>query len=73
MGSLGQQRYEPVDKRIGGQIVVDADRVLLVWEPKRVVPSPYPGPFRISETALTMTPASRSPCIPRMEPCSTLS
>jgi uncharacterized protein (DUF427 family) len=43
MGSLGQLRYEPVDKRIrgviGGQVVIDTDRALLVWEPKRVVPS----------------------------------
>ena len=43
MGSLGQLRYEPVDKRIrgliGGQVVIDSDRALLVWEPKRVVPS----------------------------------
>jgi uncharacterized protein (DUF427 family) len=43
MGSLGELRYEPVDKRIrgriAGQVVVDTDRALLVWEPKRVVPS----------------------------------
>ena len=43
MGSLGQLRYEPVNKRIrgviGGQVVIDTDRALLVWEPKRVVPS----------------------------------
>ncbi len=43
MGSLGQLRYEPVDKRIrgliGGQVVIDTDHALLVWEPKRVVPS----------------------------------
>src|SRR3984957_14914737 len=39
----GQLRYEPVDKRIrgviGGQVVIDTNRALLVWEPKRVVPS----------------------------------
>ena len=43
MGSLGELRYEPIDKRIrgliGGQVVIDTDRALLVWEPKRVVPS----------------------------------
>jgi uncharacterized protein (DUF427 family) len=43
MGSLGQLRYEPVNKRIrgviAGQLVIDTDRALLVWEPKRVVPS----------------------------------
>lgn len=43
MGSLGQLRYEPIDKRIRGligeQVVIDTDRALLVWEPKRIVPS----------------------------------
>jgi uncharacterized protein (DUF427 family) len=43
MGSLGEVRYEPIGKRIrglvGGQVVIDTDRALLVWEPKRVVPS----------------------------------
>jgi uncharacterized protein (DUF427 family) len=52
MGSLGQLRYEPVDKRIrgliGGQVVIDTDRALLVWEPKRVVPS-YAVPVQALE------------------------
>lgn len=43
MQSLADLRYEPVPKRIrawlGGRIVIDTDRALLVWEPKRVVPS----------------------------------
>lgn len=43
MGSLEQLRYEPVEKRIRGviaqQVVIDTDRALLVWEPRRVVPS----------------------------------
>jgi len=43
MGSIGELRYEPVNKRIrgliGGQVVIDTDRALLVWEPKRVVAS----------------------------------
>jgi uncharacterized protein (DUF427 family) len=43
MGSLGELRYEPIDKRIrgliAGQVVIDTARALLVWEPKRVVPS----------------------------------
>jgi hypothetical protein len=43
MGSLGELRYEPVDKRIrgliAGQVVIDTHRALLVWEPKRVVAS----------------------------------
>lgn len=43
MGGLGQLRYEPIDKRIRGmladKVLVDTQRALLVWEPKRVVPS----------------------------------
>ena len=43
MGSLGQLRYEPVEKRIRGliaeQVVIDTDHALLVWEPRRIVPS----------------------------------
>ncbi len=43
MGSLGELRYEPVDKRIrgviGGQVIIDTVRAMLVWEPKRIVPS----------------------------------
>jgi uncharacterized protein (DUF427 family) len=43
MGNLDQLRYEPIEKRIramlAGQPVVDTQRALLVWEPKRVVPS----------------------------------
>ena len=43
MGGLGQLRYEPIEKRIRGRIgdrvVIDTDRALLVWEPRRVVPS----------------------------------
>ena len=43
MGSLGELRYEPVDKRIrgviGDQVIIDTLRARLVWEPKRVVPS----------------------------------
>ena len=59
MGSLGQLRYEPVDKRIrgviDGQVVIDTDRALLVWEPKRVVPS-YAVPAEELE-GLTSSPA----------------
>jgi uncharacterized protein (DUF427 family) len=43
MGELGALRYEPTEKRIratlGDRAVVDSTRALLVWEPKRVVPS----------------------------------
>src|SRR6185437_10359990 len=40
---VGQLRYEPTAKRIravlGGGTVVDTTRAVLVWEPRRVVPS----------------------------------
>ena len=61
MGSLGQLRYEPVDKRIrakvGGQVVIDTERALLVWEPKRVVPS-YAVPFQALEGVATEADAA---------------
>ena len=43
MAELGSLRYEPTEKRIratlDGRTVVDSKRALLVWEPKRVVPT----------------------------------
>lgn len=43
LSGLGQLRYEPTAKRIraelAGAVVVDTVRALLVWEPRRVVPS----------------------------------
>ena len=43
MRRLGELRYEPTEKRIratnGGETVVDSVRAMLVWEPRRVVPS----------------------------------
>jgi len=40
---FGQTRYEPTAKRIramlGGATVLDSTRAMLVWEPRRVVPS----------------------------------
>ena len=39
----GQLRHEPIEKRVraelGGQTIVDSTRAILVWEPRRVVPS----------------------------------
>jgi uncharacterized protein (DUF427 family) len=59
MGSLSELRYEPVDKRIrgviGDEVLIDTDRALLVWEPKRVVPS-YAVPAR--ELEEVASPAS---------------
>jgi uncharacterized protein (DUF427 family) len=43
MRLLGVLRYEPFPKRIrglvGGEVAIDSARALLVWEPRRVVPS----------------------------------
>ncbi len=43
MQRLDELRHEPIDKRIratlDGETVVDSTRALLVWEPKRVVPT----------------------------------
>ena len=40
---LGELRYEPTEKRIrvlvGDHVVVDTTRAMLVWEPRRIVPS----------------------------------
>ena len=42
-GGLGELRHEPTAKRIravlNGGTVVDTTRALLVWEPRRIVPS----------------------------------
>jgi uncharacterized protein (DUF427 family) len=41
--ALGELRHEPIAKRVraevGGDVVVDSTRAVLVWEPRRVVPS----------------------------------
>ena len=43
MGGLDELRYEPTSKRIravlDGGTVVDTTRALLIWEPRRIVPS----------------------------------
>jgi uncharacterized protein (DUF427 family) len=43
MGALGGLRHEPTEKRVrarrGDAEVVDSTRALLVWEPRRIVPS----------------------------------
>jgi uncharacterized protein (DUF427 family) len=56
MGRLDELRYEPIDKRIratlGDHAVVDSRRALLVWEPKRVVPS-YAVPIEDIDADLT--------------------
>lgn len=43
MSRLDELRHEPIDKRIratlGDVTIIDSTRALLVWEPKRVVPT----------------------------------
>ncbi len=65
MRELDELRYEPIDKRIrgvlGGQPVIDSERAVLVWEPKRVVPS-YAVPAEdIAGELLTPDHSERSP------------
>lgn len=59
MGELDSLRYEPTEKRIratlGGQTVIDSMRALLVWEPKRVVPT-YAVPVDDVDGEIEVTP-----------------
>jgi uncharacterized protein (DUF427 family) len=61
MGELGSLRYEPTDKRIRGVLddrtVIDTTRAMLVWEPKRVVPT-YAVPVRDIDAEVTAEPAT---------------
>ena len=62
MREFGELRYEPIDKRIratlGGREVIDSTRAMLVWEPKRVVPS-YAVPVEDVDGEL-IAPANRA-------------
>jgi uncharacterized protein (DUF427 family) len=55
-------RYEPTEKRVravlGDQVVVDTTRAVLVWEPRRVVPS-YAVP--VQEVRAELAPAPPGP------------
>jgi uncharacterized protein (DUF427 family) len=57
----GQLRHEPIEKRvradIGGNTIVDSTRAILVWEPRRVVPS-YAVPVGDVQAELTEAPAT---------------
>jgi uncharacterized protein (DUF427 family) len=59
MGELGQLRYEPTEKRIRGTLgdraVIDSTRAMLVWEPKRVVPT-YAVPVEDIDGDIRATP-----------------
>jgi uncharacterized protein (DUF427 family) len=59
MGALEGLRHEPTEKRVrakrGDREVVDTTRALLVWEPRRIVPS-YAVP--IEDVRATLSPVS---------------
>ena len=60
MRELGALRHEPTDKRIRGMLgdhkTIDSTRALLVWEPKRVVPT-YAVPEQDIDGELVAAPA----------------
>ncbi len=60
MHELGVLRHEPIEKRIratlGGETVVDSTRALLVWEPRRVVPT-YAVPVEDVRAEIAPAPA----------------
>jgi uncharacterized protein (DUF427 family) len=62
MHELGALRHEPIEKRIraqlGGQVAVDTTRAVLLWEPRRVVPS-YAVPEQDVRAALEPAPDGR--------------
>jgi uncharacterized protein (DUF427 family) len=65
MEQLGALRHEPTQKRIraklGDRTVVDSTRALLVWEPKRIVPT-YAVPVDdIAGDLVTAVPAALDP------------
>jgi uncharacterized protein (DUF427 family) len=64
MSGLGELRHEPTNKRIramlGGSAVVDSTRAVLLWEPRRVVPS-YAVPTE--DIRLELQPAAGSPLV----------
>ena len=37
--AMSELRYEPIERRIRADDAVDSTSALLVWEPRRVVPS----------------------------------
>ena len=66
-GTLDELRHEPIDKRIratiGDETVVDTTAALLVWEPKRVVPSyAVPDADVAGEIASASAPAGSAVC-----------
>jgi uncharacterized protein (DUF427 family) len=60
MRELGALRYEPIDKRIRGVLgdhdTIDSTRAMLVWEPRRVVPT-YAFPVADIDGEIASAPA----------------
>jgi uncharacterized protein (DUF427 family) len=60
-GARGQLRHEPIEKRVRaelhGEPVVDSRRAILVWEPRRVVPS-FAVPVEDIRAQLMKAPAT---------------
>lgn len=63
MGELDSLRHEPTDERIRGFIgdepVVDSTNAMLVWEPKRIVPT-YAVPVEDIDARLVAQPAGNA-------------
>ena len=55
--TLGELRYEPIERRVRADDVVDSTRAVLVWEPRRVVPS-YAVPAADIHAELAPAPAA---------------
>src|SRR5919108_235433 len=55
--ALAGLRYEPIEKRVRADAVVDSTRAILVWEPRRIVPS-YAVPAADIAAELSPAPAT---------------
>jgi uncharacterized protein (DUF427 family) len=53
----GELRHEPIEQRVRADDVVDSTRAILVWEPRRVVPS-YAVPAEDIAAELSAAPAA---------------
>ncbi len=67
MSAIGDLRFEPIQTRLraisGGEVVADSTNALVVWEPKRVVPS-YAVPVADVQGELAVAP-ERQPATER--------
>src|ERR1700754_4555023 len=67
--AMSDLRYQPTEKRVraalGGYTVADSTHAVLVWEPRRVLPS-YAFPeqdVRLQLTPITMDPPEDDPSV----------